>query len=216
MRATLFDFDGTLANTEGLHFASFQAVLEPLGLGYSWEEHEATYMPYASEDVFRLRLGELTDARMRELCHAKNLAYLEKLEALEIPPFPGAVEAIRFAKSQGKIAICTGAVRSDVLPLLENFGVLDLFDAIVTADDVSRSKPDPASYALAAKEVGEEPRHCLAVEDTVGGLMSARGAGCACLAVAQTQPAERLSEYADLVLPDIRGFEEAWAHFSGS
>jgi len=210
IRAVIFDFDGVLADTEELHYLSYQKVLKPMGLGFTYEEYAARYMAFDSFGCMKQRAsdqGRFTeDGEVHSWVSAKNDAYQDIVATAEIPPLPGAVEAVTFAASQGPVAVCTGAVLQDVDGLLDGFGLKPFLSAIVTADDVAVSKPDPESYALACSRLNKAPEFCLAIEDTPGGLQSAKGAGCQTLGVTTTHTAEELEAYADRVIPSLLKF----------
>jgi beta-phosphoglucomutase len=97
------------------------------------------------------------------------------------------------------LGLCSGALRRDIEPILEQFGWQHTFDAIVTADDVKASKPDPESYLLSLQRLTEVfhsmtilPHECIAIEDTPAGIESALTAGLAVLAVSNSHSEQRL------------------------
>jgi beta-phosphoglucomutase len=98
------------------------------------------------------------------------------------------------------LAVCSGALRGEITPTLDRLGLRQAFAALVSAEDVAHSKPDPESYARAVTELGRAtgrelvPAACAAIEDTPAGIASARGAGLPVLAVAHTHPVEALTE----------------------
>ena len=107
------------------------------------------------------------------------------------------------------LALCSGALRSDIDPILAQLGVARCFDVIVSADDVRRSKPDPESYALAFARLSERyaalltvPGKSVAVEDTPAGIRSAKGAGLRVLAVTNSYGAGELAE-ADWIVDSL-------------
>ena len=111
----------------------------------------------------------------------------------------GAVECVRACAAAGPVGICSGALRSDILPVLANLGIADCFAEMVTADDVAMSKPDPACYRmclarLAARfpERGVRADNCVAIEDTPDGIASARGAELPVVGVTTNVGAEDL------------------------
>ncbi|WFB36287.1 HAD family phosphatase [Kiritimatiellota bacterium B12222] len=208
-QACIFDFDGIIADTELLHFQSFQTVLEAHGAGFDWETYLKVYIAFDSSQVFAtaFKNAGLTDMPpMAALIDQKVEAFEKLLENAEVPPLPGAADAVRLAAQNGPVALCTGAERRDVLPLLKGFGLLDLFQAIVTAEDVTISKPNPECYQRAASLLGIAPADCLAIEDTPGGLSAARGAGCQTLAVTTTHTREQLLDFADIVTDSLVNF----------
>lgn len=210
IKAVIFDFDGIIADTENLHFASYQEILEPKGLGFTYEEYSDNYMAFDALGCIRQRLTDegrhADDATIRAWAHEKNLAYETILATTYVPALPGALDAISQAAVRGPVAICTGAVLMDIAPLLKAYQLETLVSAVVTADDVAISKPDPESYALACKRLAQNPADCLAIEDTPGGLRSARGAGCQTLGVTTTHTEAQLSPYADQVISTLEGW----------
>lgn len=211
IRAVIFDFDGVIADTENLHYASYQEILEPKGLGFTYEEYSDRYMAFDSFGCIHQRAKDLEhpadEPTIRSWVEEKNQAYESILATTTVPPLPGALDAIRLAASRVPVAVCTGAVLRDISPLLNAYDLKDLLTAVVTVDDVAVSKPDPESYALAASRLGIPPGNCLAIEDTPGGLRSARGAGCQTLGITTTHTAEQLAPYADRVISTLVGID---------
>ena len=203
IRAVLFDFDGIIADTEELHYQSYQVVLKEKGAEFSYDDYAARYMAFDSIGCFRQRAADLgmevSDEDIRIWAEEKNSAYEKIIASQDVPPLPGAVEAVKLAASKGPVAVCTGAVLQDVEALLEKYGLTPLLSAIVTADDVTISKPDPESYALACKRVDQSPENCLAIEDTPGGLQSAKNAGCQTLGITTTHTQDQLRPFADRI-----------------
>lgn len=202
LSAVIFDFDGIIVDTEPLHYRAFQQVLEPLGLGYSWDDYVAVYMGFDDRDAFREAfrvVGRSLDAGMLErLIEAKAAAFQTLSGAVD--PYPGVVELIRTLSDSLPVALCSGALRCDILPILQGLGLDRAFTVLVTADEVAASKPDPASYSLAVErlaatypERGISPATCLAIEDTPAGIASATGAGIPVLAVTNSYPATVLT-----------------------
>jgi beta-phosphoglucomutase len=203
--AVLFDFDGILVDSEPMHHRAFTEVLDPLGMGFTWGEYVETYMGFDDRDAFREAFRakgiDLDDANLAKLVAAKSEAFLRGLRD-GVTAYPGAVSLVEFLRAAGlPLALCSGALRSDIDPVLAQLGVARCFDVIVSADDVRRSKPDPESYALAFARLSERyvtmltvPGKSVAVEDTPAGIRSAKGAGLRVLAVTNSYGAGELAE----------------------
>lgn len=227
LSAVIFDFDGIIVDTEPLHYRAFQAILEPLGFGYSWDAYVEVYMGYDDRDAFReafrVRGADLEDRELEGLIARKAAAFLEII-ASGVAPYPGVVELIRSIKESRPLALCSGALRSDILPILEGMDLSGIFDVMVTAEEVSASKPDPASYTLAVRRLAAafpdrqiRPETCIAIEDTPAGIASATGAGVGVLAVTNSYPAVRLAgarrvvdSLADVNLADLEALTGRW------
>jgi beta-phosphoglucomutase len=202
--AVIFDFDGVIADTEPLHYNAFLKVLEPLGISFAWETYVETYMGFDDRDAFREAFRDrgraLDDRRLSELVEAKSRVFQDVIRD-GVKAYPGTLPMIESLHASGvPMAICSGALRSDIDPILSGLGIARCFLHIVTAEDVRKSKPDPECYVLAIRrlthslqQVISAPRNCLAVEDTPAGIEAAKGAGLAVLAVTNSHPAEELS-----------------------
>ena len=218
--AVLFDFDGILVDTEPMHHRAFNEVLDPLGMGFPWKVYVEIYMGFDDRDAFREAFRtkgiDLDDANLSKLVAAKSKAFLRGLRD-GVTAYPGAVPMIESLHTTGRpLALCSGALRSDIDPILAQLGVARCFDVIVSADDVRRSKPDPESYALAFARLAERhptvltvPDASVAVEDTPAGIRSAKGAGLRVLAVTNSYGAGELAG-ADWIVGSLENvrFEE--------
>jgi HAD superfamily hydrolase (TIGR01509 family) len=203
MKGVVFDFDGIIVDSEPLHYRAFQKVLDPIGVGYSWQDYVDRYMGFDDRDAFReafrVRGHTLDDGKLAELIAAKA-AIFHEVAAEGVVPYPGVVELVKSLAGKLPLAICSGALRSDIEPVLVMLGIGDAFDCMVTAEDVAASKPDPASYRLAVQclqksfpEAAITAAETVAIEDTPAGIASARGAGMKVLAVSNSYPAEELA-----------------------
>jgi beta-phosphoglucomutase len=203
--AVLFDFDGILVDSEPMHYRAFTEVLDPLGMGFPWKEYVETYMGFDDRDAFREAFRSkgipLDDATLANLVAAKSRAFQDGIRK-GVTSYPGVTPMIASLHAAGRpLALCSGALRSDIDPILATLGVARCFDVIVSADDVRRSKPDPESYRLAFARLSERfpavltvPGKSVAVEDTPAGIRSAKGAGLRVLAVTNSYGAGELGD----------------------
>jgi beta-phosphoglucomutase len=187
-----------------MHYRAFQKVLEPLGAGYSWQEYIDRYMGFDDRDAFREAFRvhglELGPNQLPELIGAKAACFQDVIRD-GVKPYPGVVELIRELSGTVPLAICSGALRSDIEPVLARLSLEGAFDLMVTAEEVQASKPDPASYLLALRRLQETfpdrqiaAAETLAIEDTPAGIVSAQGAGLKVLAVTNSYPAAELGK----------------------
>jgi beta-phosphoglucomutase len=216
--AVIFDFDGVIVDTEPLHYEAFQRLLEPLGLGFSWEEYIETYMGFDDRDAFVEAFNGsesgLSPLELQDLIERKAILFQDIIRG-GISAYPGAVNLIRSIRnSRTPLAISSGALRSDIGPILETLGIADCFDVIVTAEDVAKSKPDPECYRLAHSLLNTyhsldlPAQRVLAIEDTPAGIRAALAAGLQVLAVTNSYPADQLTLATAITetldLPDVK------------
>ncbi|MBI1371262.1 MAG: HAD-IA family hydrolase [Phycisphaera sp.] len=211
LKAIVFDFDGVIVDSEPLHYRAFLEVLKPVGVSFDYGTYMRDYIGYDDRDAMRAFSSEfgfaMDDAKMASMIEDKAEAF-ERIVHEGIEPFAGVAELIEAAAAAMPIAICSGALRADIqaiLPAIAGGRLTSRFHAMVTADDVEHSKPDPQSYALAAERLGVAPGECLAIEDTPTGLQSARHAGLMTLAVANTYPADILTGHATRIVGSLEG-----------
>ncbi len=203
-KAVIFDFDGVIVDTEPLHYAAFQRILEPLGLHFSWQEYVETFIGFDDRDAFRhafsskgMMLGHDDLLRLIE----QKAAIFEEVIKSGVTPYPGVLELIfHLSAHKTPLAICSGALKSDISPILTMLGISECFDVIVTAEDVAASKPDPECYQLAfqrllaAHDNSFSINATIAIEDTPAGISSAKAAGLIVCAVTNSYPADRLEQ----------------------
>lgn len=214
LKAVIFDFDGVIVDTEHLHYEALDRVLEPMGLGFPWDVYVRDYIGFDDRGVFEAVLKKArqpyNDEEIRRLVERKANTFRHMVTVEPPDAFPGSVELIRAVSGRKPLALCTGALRSDIEPIFRQLGLESAFDVIVTADDVSRSKPDPECYRLAVSRLGKRysldlsPRECLAIEDTPTGIAAAKGARVRVLAVTHTHGADELRQ-ADIIRDSLAG-----------
>jgi beta-phosphoglucomutase len=212
LSAVIFDFDGVIVDSEPLHYRAFMEVLAPHGIACSWDEYREHYMGFDDRDGFRAFFalaGQGLEASLLGELMAAKAATFQAIVGLGVVPYPGVLELIDALVKTTPLALCSGALRSDILPILTEFGLGGVFKVLVTAEDVAVSKPDPTSYRLAVEslaqilpDLGVSPRTVLAIEDTPAGIASARGAGLAVLGVTNNYPAGQLVRQGCLLVLD--------------
>jgi beta-phosphoglucomutase len=215
LRAIVFDFDGVIANSEPLHFDAFRDVLADEHVRLSERDYYDRYLGFDDVGVFRTlasERGRAWDEETIVALGARKLARREPLERDRTILFPGAADAIRRAAAAVPIAIASGALRPEILRVLDREQLLDAFTAIVAAGETPESKPAPDPYLRAVAllaAAGAAPlsaSDCVAIEDSRWGLESARAAGLRTVAVAQTYNAQELPEV-DLVIPTLAALD---------
>lgn len=193
MHAIIFDFDGTILDSEPLHARVLDELLRPHGIRVRTEDLLGLPDSTALERVFGAHGIALSRDLKRDILDRKTRAMQELFVRGEAKAFPGAVELVREASRTGPVGLCTAAPPGDARSALTALGVWDCFTTRVTGADVERGKPDPEPYALACALLGLPPYRCVAIEDSEHGVASAVAAGCKVVAVGHTTQADRLT-----------------------
>jgi len=216
--ATLFDYNGVLANDETVHLAAFQDALAPLGVTLTEAEYWQKYLGFDDVGAFDAILrdaGRPADAAfIATLVEAKRPRYRARAEA-SLPLFPGASELIRRRAAAGPVGIVSGALRDEIELGLSALGVRELIASIVAAEDTRASKPDPHGYQLGIEALSQridarDAARALVIEDSLAGIEAAKAAGLPCIAVGHSYPeAELYAHGADLVVAELASISES-------
>jgi len=203
LTAIIFDFDGVIADTEPLHFAGFRQTLAEIGISLTESDYYANYLGYDDRGCFIAALTtnqHPTDpSALTQLMQRKAHVYLELVKD-HLVIFPGVREFVREAAAY-PLAIASGALRHEIEVILEKAGLRKEFLHITSAEDVTRGKPDPQPFLQALNALNRQcpeqainVESCLAIEDSIPGIRSAKTAGMKVLAVANTQTIQDLHE----------------------
>jgi beta-phosphoglucomutase len=213
IRAIIFDLDGTLADTEGLHFEAFNRVLRAEGIELARDDYFSRLIGYNDRDCFSLLMRERRRPaggdRVADLVAQKAAVYQAMVAEREVL-FPGAADFVRRCAERFPLALVTGTLRAEAEMILRRAEIRGLFAEIVAAEDVEQGKPSPDGFVAALGRLGFilRPRpwltagECLAIEDTAAGVEAAHRAGMRVLAVAHTVAAAQVAA-ADLVRPSL-------------
>lgn len=209
----IFDFDGVLVNSEPLHFRAFEEVAAAEKIQLTEEEYYRELIGFddrgAWKHVFESRGRELDPKTFLRVMTRKSEVMRELIERRQYKALPGVEECIRGLWRNYPLAICSGALREEIETMLEGVALRDCFSVIVAAEDVTRGKPDPEGYLLAARLVGERvhkpiaPKDGLVIEDAPKVVHRVKKAGFPTLAITNTYSAEHLTE-ADWVVSSLR------------
>ncbi len=188
--AVLFDMDGVLVDSEPIHEASLVALYAARGWTVD-DPRFASFKGRTAAEVFGA-LARETGTDAADLTADKRARY-DALFARDARLVPGVDRVLDALAAQGvPMALATSGHRAEVEAVFARFGLGRFFGAVVAGEDVTRSKPDPEPYRLAAARLGVDAARCLVVEDTVHGVASGVAAGAAVAAITGTFPADAL------------------------
>jgi beta-phosphoglucomutase-like phosphatase (HAD superfamily) len=180
-RAYIFDCDGTVVDSMPLHYRAWKAALAewncdfPEDLFYSWGGKPVRNIIADLNQIYSLAMP------IDSLAVRKEALYLAQLPSLKA--IPEVVEHITAQHGRIPFAVASGSRKDSVVGSLTTVGLLDRFDAIVTAGDYIHAKPAPDCFLLAAERLGVAPKDCLVFEDTQLGIQAATAAGMASVMV---------------------------------
>ena len=176
--AVLWDLDGTLVDSEEYHWRAWCQAMASEGVSITREQFLATF-GQRNDTIIPQWLGvQATSEQVARVGDAKEASYRQAVREQGISPLPGAAEWVRQLQKEGwRQAVASSAPRLNVEVVLEALGLASHFQALATAEDVKRGKPDPEVFLVAAARVGTPPSRCVVVEDAAAGVEAARRAG---------------------------------------
>ena len=236
--AVIFDFNGVLVDDENVHLALFQEVLAQEGVAITERDYHERYLGYDDRKCFETALGDAGQSsdrqRLDRLIARKARRYVQVAEQ-GLRFFPAAAETLGAVASRWPVAICSGALRPEIEYALRRLDRFDQVAAIISAEDTDKCKPDPEGYRLALAALRAHARdgrgpgsrttpaqardrpldlaagHCLVVEDSLAGIISAKGAGMRTVGVSNTYTADQLRQAgADVVVDGLATLTPEW------
>ena len=198
VRAVIFDFNGTLSDDEPILCEIFMHLFAEHGKPMSAQEYFDRLVGLSDPEIVRAWLGD-DDPDVEAVIEERTRRYRDAV-ADGSSVHEHVREAVRFAASRVPLAICSGAARAEIEPVVDAAGLAACFETIVSSDDVAHGKPDPEGYVKALAALDVDPADSLVVEDTEAGIASARAAGVGRVVALQTTLDPRRLMEADMLI----------------
>ncbi|WP_116771170.1 beta-phosphoglucomutase [Maribacter litoralis] len=175
----IFDLDGVIVDTAKYHYLAWRKLANELGFEFTHEQNEL-FKGVSRKRCLEILLDiggiEATQAQFDTWMVEKNvdyLAYIEKMDASEI--LPDVPRVLEYLKNKN-VPIALGSASKNAKPILEKVGLLHYFDSIVDGNNVTKAKPDPEVFLIAADNLGVGSQSCVVFEDAVAGIQAANAA----------------------------------------
>lgn len=204
VKAVLFDLDGVIVFTDKYHYLGWKKLADEMGWDFNEEVNHGcrgVSRMASLQVILDHNHVDLPQEEKEALADKKNAYYVELLQQInEGDLYPGAVDFLReLRKRDVELALCS-ASRNAVM-VLEKLGLQEFFATVVTGADITKTKPDPEVFLLAAERLNVPPQHCLVFEDAESGVEAAHRGRMKCIGVG---PSERLPE----ALETITAYDE--------
>jgi beta-phosphoglucomutase len=202
MRGFIFDLDGVIVDTAKYHYFAWKHLADELGIPFTEEDNEnfkGVSRKRCLEILLEMGNKEVSPEQFDRWLAEKNedyLQYISKMNASEI--LPDVPKVLNYLKSKN-IPMALGSASKNARPILEKVGLLSYFDAIVDGTAVTRAKPDPEVFLIAADLLNVLPEKCVVFEDALAGIEAANAASMLSIGIGEAQV---LSE-ADRVFRDF-------------
>lgn len=220
LKAVLFDFNGVIINDEPIHEQLIAKLLIEENLRLNPGEFKRVCLGRSDRvcltELLNSRGRVATDEYLMALMVRKANAYRRHLDTLEkLPIYPGLADLMfRLRGAQLKLAVVSGALRTEIELVLEKAQLASYFQVIVAGDDIRTSKPEPDGYLLAVERLNQQfsdldlqPSECLAIEDTPAGIQAAKRAGISVVGVANTYPFHMMQRQANWAVDYLSDLE---------
>ncbi len=203
LSAILFDLDGTLANTDPIHFKLWQEILKDYDIEIDQVFYQQNISGNTNAQVVAKILPQLSAQEGKQMGIDKEAMYREQAKTLFATP--GLERLIQLTdKIPLKRAVVTNAPRVNAEHMLEALQLTEIFPIVVVSDDAPPGKPDPAPYKLGLERLGVTSSKAIAFEDSTTGIRSAVAAGIYTIGVASTHnPELLLAAGASMVIQDF-------------
>ena len=185
-KAVIFDLDGVICFTDKYHYQAWKALADRLGIYFDERINDRLrgVSRMASLEIVLERADRAYSEEEKEtLATEKNETYRGLLERMSPADLSGEVRATLNALRERGYPLAIGSSSKNTKRILERIGLDGFFDAVADGTDITRSKPDPEVFLVAAKKLGAAPEDCAVVEDAKAGIEAAKAAGMTALAL---------------------------------
>jgi len=198
-KAFLFDLNGTMINDMEYHIKAWHRILNDLGADISMERMKAECYGKNDEILERICPGRFTPEQKAKMSMEKEMQYQKEFRpSLKlIKGLDGFLD--RSEKAGIKMAIGSAAIMFNVDFVIDGLSIRHYFDALISADNVAKSKPDPETWLTCARELSVAPTECLVFEDSPKGVESAQNAGMDCVVITTMHEPEDFKQYSNVI-----------------
>ena len=204
LEAVLFDMDGVIIDSEPLWTEAERRFLARRMLEYS-PQLKTAMMGRDAREADRLLIKHYRLSEGVEEVIAERKQLVTELFKRQLQPVPNVLQLLRSVRESGiKTGLASSSPEQLVELAVEKLGITELFDFIISGDQVAQGKPAPEIYLTAAEKIGVDPENCLVIEDAPLGIAAAKAAGMCCLAISMNVVESELAA-ADRV---VRGFDK--------
>lgn len=210
IKAAIFDMDGTIADSEPIHFRAESEVFAEVGIQIDRETMLTRFAGTGSGFIFPTLFKENNiDLDPKPYIKKKHILTSKYLQTMELGTIPGALEFLQKCKDANlKIALASGTSMENILVTLKRLNLETAFDSVNSAKDAGVPKPDPAVFIQAAKNLNIAPENCIVFEDAISGIKAAKTAGMLSVALTTSVKREKLLEQnPDLIIENFLDLE---------
>ncbi len=192
IKSIIFDMNGVLIDDEHIHELAFAKVLNGCGIHVNHEEYSECCAGRTDKEGFEKLARKFKIPIDADQAVIEKGRYYLSLFPENKKTYPGAIELVEGLSKKYILALTSSSRGCEIDLILKTFKIKDLFQTIISAEDVKKGKPDPEPYLLTAKKLEIQPEDCVVIEDSPAGVSSALAAGMTCIGVTTTHSREEL------------------------
>ena len=208
-KAFIFDLDGVIVDTAKYHFLAWRKLANSMGFYFTHEQNEqlkGVSRVKSLEKILAWGNKSVSEDEFTKFMAQKNddyLIYIEKMDAQEI--LPDVTKTLDYLSAANQ-HIALGSASKNARMILEKVNLLEKFDVLVDGNDVTKAKPDPEVFLIAAQQLHTNPENCIVFEDAVAGIQAANTAGMVSIGIGD----KKTLHEADYVFKDFTEISEAF------
>ncbi len=199
--AAIFDLDGVVVDTVPLHFKAWKSMFAEYGKEFNFQDYKEKVDGIPRMDGGRAILQDLSEEELKKATDKKQQYFLDCLSKEEIPVFETTIQLMKELRGKGVTLAVISSSRNSP-HILERTGVVKLIEVEISGHDITKGKPHPQIFLMAAEKMGVRPESCVVFEDAILGVRAAKRAQMRCIGVDRHHDPERLKE-ADMVVEDL-------------
>ena len=200
-KAVISDLDGVVVDTVPVHFKAWKKMFGEYGVDFTFDMYKQKVDGIPRNDGARAILTDLSPDELTKAATRKQDYFLEFLNKEEIPRYDSTINLFWDLKEAG-IQVAVISSSKNCPDILKRIGIYDRLDAVVSGFDITKGKPDPQIFLMAAERVGAKPDECVVFEDAVLGVEAAKNGHMRCIGIDRYNEPDRLAK-ADLVVSDL-------------
>jgi HAD superfamily hydrolase (TIGR01509 family) len=202
LKALLFDLDGTLANTDPIHFQVWRDLLREYGLEIDPDFYRANFSGRRNQEIVKDLLPQLSEQAGEELSIRKEAEFRDRAET-SLAPTAGLLDLLKWMDEHGlQRAVVTNAPVENAEFMLRVLHLNEVFATVILGDELPVGKPDPLPYQMALEQLGIRADEAIVFEDSTSGILSAVRASIPTVGVASTHSHEELYELGCILVID--------------
>lgn len=200
-KAVISDLDGVIVNTVPIHFRAWKRMFNEYGKKFTFKDYEQKVDGIPRVDGAKAILTDFEDEKLKIACDKKQSYFLEYLKSEPVPVFDSTVKLMKDLRNKGiEIAVISSSKNCPYI-----LGKINLYpdiDAEINGNDITKGKPDPQIFLMAAERLGVKPAESLVFEDALLGVEAAKRGGMKCIGIDRNNNPGKLKK-ADLIVTDL-------------